>query len=200
VCTVYLAGKPPSTRSNTVYIYGSGQPYTHVHLQLTTTQSYSILNSYLTRVKARPCRHPLPELLVDHQDDGHDVLKGGRGRVKVWPQVILQVLRHLQQHDTLKGGWGIAAPAQFVLVYGRHELGLEGWWGLAGDGFAGPLLLCGLGQLVSVDLANMREQGFKRRYLPCCAVRCKTPSLGVHACIHAGQSVQPTVVCTPLLL
>jgi hypothetical protein len=46
----------------------------------------------------------------------------------------------------------------------------------------------------------MREQGFKRRYLPCCAVRCKTPSLGVHACIHAGQSVQPTVVCTPLLL
>jgi len=29
VYTVFLAGKPPNIRSYMVYIYGSGQPYTH---------------------------------------------------------------------------------------------------------------------------------------------------------------------------
>ena len=53
-------------------------------------------------MEAGPAGHALPELLVDHDQHGHEVLVGGgarQPRSKVRPQVVLQVLADLQQLD-----------------------------------------------------------------------------------------------------
>ena len=54
--------------------------------------------------KAIPRRHVLTELLVDHDKYGQDVRIAGGLRVKVGPEVVLQVLADLQQHNALQLG------------------------------------------------------------------------------------------------
>jgi hypothetical protein len=43
----------------------------------------------------------------------------------VRPQVVLQVLRDLQQHDALVGGCDIAVAAQLIVVDADNKLWLE---------------------------------------------------------------------------
>lgn len=40
-----------------------------------------------------PGRNSLPELLIDHNDDGHDVSFCALDRVEIWPQVVFQILK-----------------------------------------------------------------------------------------------------------
>jgi len=49
------------------------------------------------------------DLLVDHEDDGHHVLEGSVRRVEVRPQVVLEVLADLEDHDALQRH-GLPAP------------------------------------------------------------------------------------------
>jgi len=48
VCTVFLAGKSPNIRSYTVYIYGSGQPYTCMTTSLVS--GYTAVHTLLIRM------------------------------------------------------------------------------------------------------------------------------------------------------
>ena len=51
------------------------------------------------RAKAVPSEHSLAELLVHHDHDGHEVSARRRRALVVRPQVALQVLAELEQHD-----------------------------------------------------------------------------------------------------
>ena len=44
------------------------------------------------RMEARPGRDVLAELFIDHEHDGHNMLKAARRRAEVRPKVALQVL------------------------------------------------------------------------------------------------------------
>lgn len=59
-----------------------------------------------------PSWHVFSELLVDHEDDGHDVLVCGCLLIKIWPEVVFQILRDLQQHDTLQLGSCVLTAVQ----------------------------------------------------------------------------------------
>ena len=59
-----------------------------------------LLHQHPTHV---PGRDALPDLLVDGDHDGHEVGVRGQPGVVVGPQVVLQVLRELQQHHAAYG-------------------------------------------------------------------------------------------------
>ena len=48
---------------------------------------------------------------ITHQDNRHDVFKRGVTQTKIWPQILLQVARELQQHDI---GWIAFACSTFA--------------------------------------------------------------------------------------
>jgi len=66
------------------------------------------------------------DLLVDHDDDGHDVLEGGSERIEMRPQIILEILANLQNHDALQGnGFGTLLHQQFGLVDFANQLRVQ---------------------------------------------------------------------------
>lgn len=89
-------------------------------------------------------------LLVDHEDHGHDVLEGGAGRVEVWPEVVLEVLADLEDHDAVERD-GLAAAALDPEL-GRVDLPDEG--GVEGGprGGRAPVLGGDAGEAVALDV------------------------------------------------
>ena len=46
-----------------------------------------------------PCGDPLSEFLIDHDSNRKDVCSSGLGRIKGWPEQLLQVLAELEELD-----------------------------------------------------------------------------------------------------
>lgn len=101
-------------------------------------------------METSPRSHILPKLLVDHEDHGHDVLEGGAVRVEVRPEVVLEVLADLEDHDALERD-GLAAAARHAELLGvdlLDEVGVEG----GGGGRRAPVLGGDAGEAVALDV------------------------------------------------
>ena len=83
------------------------------------------LSRHLVGSEDAPRRDVLPELLVDEEQDAHDVLVAGLGRVEVGPQVQLHVLAELQQHDALQRRRLVAAASEVLPVDVHDQRRLE---------------------------------------------------------------------------
>lgn len=97
-----------------------------------------------------PRRNILSKLLVDHEDHGHDVLEGSVVRVEVRPEVVLEVLADLEDHDALQrdGLASAALHAELVIVDLLNEVGIEG----GGLGRRAPVLGGNAGEAVALDV------------------------------------------------
>lgn len=69
-----------------------------------------------------PDLHPLPELLVHHDNDGHGVRPCGALRIVIRPEKVLQILAELQHHDPSDRELG---RAYFLHVNVIHYLGIK---------------------------------------------------------------------------
>lgn len=98
-----------------------------------------------------PRSHILPKLLVDHEDHGHDVLEGRVFRVEVRPEVVLEVLADLEDHDALERD-GFAAAARHAELLGVDLLDEVGVEGGGGGGRRAPVLGGDAGEAVALDV------------------------------------------------
>ena len=74
-----------------------------------------------------PSWHILSELLIDHENDGHDMLICRCFLIKVWPEVVLQILGYLKQHDTFQLWRCVLVAIQLCGIDLVHNAGFEGW-------------------------------------------------------------------------
>ena len=74
-----------------------------------------------------PSWHILSEFLIDHENDGHDMLIRRCFLVKVWPEIVLQILGYLKQHDPLQLWRCVLLAIQLCGIDLVHNAGFEGW-------------------------------------------------------------------------
>lgn len=105
----------------------------------------------------------MPYLLINHEDHRHDMLEFSSLRIEIRPQIILQILTHLQNHDPLKGDrLPVPGDQKLRLIDLLHQL----WIKLAGRGVRSgglqPVSRGNLGEPVPLDL----EKGDGAREVP----------------------------------